>query len=419
MPDPEATRTEASAPAAGEPASSLAGGSAPTAVPAGGPPTPAPATVGPYRLVKKLGEGGFGAVWLADDERLHRQVALKVLRAELAASPVFRERFLCEGRAMAAVDSDHVVTVFDTGDDNGVPYIAIKLMAGEPLDSWLDANPKPPLAEVLRIGRETALGLTGAHERGLIHRDIKPSNLWRKPAGARHRADEHRPSPRHADVHGPGAVGRQERRPPLRPVQPRGGALPDVRRAGAVPGVAPGDRGRHRHDHPVVKVSYADAEKFCRWLTRQTGRKFELPTEAEWECACRGGTTTAYYFGPALNGRQANCDGRFPFGTDQKGPEPKGTTPVGSYEAEYPHPWGLCDVHGNVWQWCRDWYDADFYKRSPADNPLCDDGARTHRVVRGGSWNYFCWYARSAHRRRLGSDSRVSYVGFRVSFRLA
>ena len=83
-----------------------------------------------------------------------------------------------------------------------------------------------------------------------------------------------------------------------------------------------------------------------------------MPTEAEWEYAARGGTTTPFYWGQSLNGTEANCDGNYPYRTDTKGPDLKKTTPVGSYAAKFPHSWELVDVHGNVRERCADWYRA-------------------------------------------------------------
>jgi formylglycine-generating enzyme required for sulfatase activity len=106
---------------------------------------------------------------------------------------------------------------------------------------------------------------------------------------------------------------------------------------------------------PVGSVSWEDADKFCAELEKMVGRKGALPTEAEWEWACRAGTATPFHFGKALNGTQANCNGNFPSGTEQKGPSLERTCEVGRKDYP-PNAWGLYDAHGNVWQWCRDWY---------------------------------------------------------------
>ena len=118
---------------------------------------------------------------------------------------------------------------------------------------------------------------------------------------------------------------------------------------------------KNGNDYPVEMVSWEDAEEFCEKLNktpsihRPAGYRFDLPTEAQWEYACRAGTTTAFHFGASLNGKEANCDGRNQYGTDVKeGPYVQSTTTVGHYNR--PNAWGLHDMHGNVWEWCRDRY---------------------------------------------------------------
>jgi serine/threonine protein kinase/WD40 repeat protein len=139
--------------------------------------------LGPYRVLEVLGQGGMGVVFRALDPALERQVALKVLPPGLAGSAPARERFLREARAAARVRHDHVVTIYHVGEDRGTPYLAMELLAGESLETALHRGPMS-LAEVLRIGREAALGLAAAHEQGLVHRDVKPANLWLEaPAG--------------------------------------------------------------------------------------------------------------------------------------------------------------------------------------------------------------------------------------------
>ena len=134
--------------------------------------------LGPYRVLKELGRGGMGAVYRAIDTRLDRTVALKVLIPELAADPAARERFLREAKAAAKLSHDNVVTVYEADERDGVPYIAMQLLQGYPLDQYLKTKGAPPLAHVVRIGIEAARGLAAAHALGLVHRDIKPANLW-------------------------------------------------------------------------------------------------------------------------------------------------------------------------------------------------------------------------------------------------
>lgn len=134
--------------------------------------------LGRYRILKKLGRGGMGAVYLAYDFALGRRIALKVMLPQFAATPEFRERFLREARAAAMVRSDHVVTIYDVGEERGIPFIAMEYLLGHPLDRYLRVKGDLPLSHVLRVARETALGLAAAHELGLVHRDVKPGNIW-------------------------------------------------------------------------------------------------------------------------------------------------------------------------------------------------------------------------------------------------
>ena len=151
-----------------------------SAVPHFGPPAGAGevGTLGPYRVLKQLGAGGMGAVYLALDTRLDRKLAFKVMLPEFAADRSAKERFLREARAAAKISHDNVVTVFEADERDGVPYIAMQYLQGYPLDEYLKTKGAPALPHVLRIARETALGLAAAHALGLVHRDIKPANLW-------------------------------------------------------------------------------------------------------------------------------------------------------------------------------------------------------------------------------------------------
>jgi hypothetical protein len=134
--------------------------------------------LGPYRVLRVLGYGGMGIVFLAEDPRLRRPVALKAMRSRLCADAAARARFLREGRAAASVEHEHVVAIHHVDEDRGVPYLAMQLLHGETLEERLLREGQPPLAEALRIGREVAAGLAAAHAQGLIHRDIKPANIW-------------------------------------------------------------------------------------------------------------------------------------------------------------------------------------------------------------------------------------------------
>lgn len=151
------------------------------------PPAPrvaAPRLLGPYRLLEPLGAGGMGIVYRAEDTRLQRQVALKVMRPEIAAGPQARQRFLREARTAAAVEHDHIITIYEADQTpDGALYIAMPLLQGETLEDRLLRSGPPPLSEALRLAAEIAEGLAAAHARGLIHRDIKPSNVWLESRG--------------------------------------------------------------------------------------------------------------------------------------------------------------------------------------------------------------------------------------------
>jgi predicted Ser/Thr protein kinase len=134
--------------------------------------------LGGYAVLKVLGMGGMGVVFRARDPQLARPVALKAMLPALATSPAARERFLREARAAAAVKHDHVVTIYQVGEDRGVPFLAMEFLEGESLQDCLKRERRLPVSEVLRIGREVAAGLAAAHRQGLLHRDIKPANLW-------------------------------------------------------------------------------------------------------------------------------------------------------------------------------------------------------------------------------------------------
>jgi formylglycine-generating enzyme required for sulfatase activity len=133
-----------------------------------------------------------------------------------------------------------------------------------------------------------------------------------------------------------------------------------------------------------------------------------LPTEAEWEYACRAGTTTPFHFGKKLNGTQANCNGNYPYGTTIMGPYLEKTSTVGSYPA---NAWGLHDMHGKVWEWCSDWY-GEYSDDKIADPQGPKKGGL--RVLRGGAWNRHSELCRASHRGRGLPGDRYNNVGFRV-----
>jgi formylglycine-generating enzyme required for sulfatase activity len=168
-------------------------------------------------------------------------------------------------------------------------------------------------------------------------------------------------------------------------------------------------------EHPIYYVSHVEAESFCRAMTeaeRAAGRlpqgwSYRLPTEAQWEYACRAGTTTATAFGDSLDSTRANFDGRYPYHAAE-GPFLRETTPGGTYP---PNAWGLCDMHGNVCEWTRDAYSESL---PGGDDPIVLD-AGPMRVFRDGGWDLRGFQCLSAHRSWGPTDTRGSGLGFRVA----
>ena len=164
------------------------------------------------------------------------------------------------------------------------------------------------------------------------------------------------------------------------------------------------------NDHPVVCVSWNDAVAFAKWLADRENKAVRLPTEAEWEYACRAGTTTPFHFGVTISPHQANYNSNHTYGTGKKGVYRQKTTPVGSFP---PNALGLFDMHGNVWEWCQDWF-GDYPHNDVVDPQGPDSGE--NRVGRGGSWPEAPRRCRSAYRGWSKPGLRGSYDGFRVRF---
>jgi formylglycine-generating enzyme required for sulfatase activity len=149
-----------------------------------------------------------------------------------------------------------------------------------------------------------------------------------------------------------------------------------------------------------------------RWLSDQTGKAYRLLTDAEWEYVARAGTTTPFWWGASITPAKANYDANYTYGGSSKGEWRKATVPAASFAA---NPWGLFNVHGNVWEWCADvWHDN--YNGAPTDGSAwLQGGDASRRVVRGGSWDSYPQYLRSADRFGSATNNRRSYLGFRVA----
>jgi formylglycine-generating enzyme required for sulfatase activity len=173
----------------------------------------------------------------------------------------------------------------------------------------------------------------------------------------------------------------------------------------------PGDGGWGRGRRPAINVSWQDATVYCAWLSEVTGQRYGLPSEAEWEYACRAGTNTPFWTGATISTRQANYNGNYTYGLGHVGKYRKQTMPVDTFEA---NPWGLHDMHGNVWQWVEDCWN-DSYEGAPNDGSSWTSGDCGRRVLRGGCWNERPKLLRSGIRIRDLTGLRVNHVGFRVA----
>jgi len=175
-------------------------------------------------------------------------------------------------------------------------------------------------------------------------------------------------------------------------------------------GVSGTVRPQSEENNPVLHVSWNDAVAYCKWLSAKTGKHFRLPTEAERECACRAGSRTAFNTGTRITIQQAN------FIDDQGQWRSSGTVPVTSFS---PNAWGLYNMHGNVWEWCSDWYGGTYYDECKANGTVINpQGPSTGsgRVMRGGSWDSSVEFCRSAYRGSFTPVHSFYSIGFRMVF---
>lgn len=178
----------------------------------------------------------------------------------------------------------------------------------------------------------------------------------------------------------------------------------------------PSDEGWGRSKHPVINVNWFDANEYTAWLSKKTGKRYRLLTEAEWEYAARGVTTTSspstpFSTGATINYRQANYDANFTYGSGQQGLYRQKTLDAGSL----PHnAFGLYDMHGNAWEWVQDCYKPA-YDGAPADGSAVTSGDCSLHILRGGAWNYYPKLLRSAYRYATAPEVRLNNTGFRVA----
>ena len=162
-------------------------------------------------------------------------------------------------------------------------------------------------------------------------------------------------------------------------------------------------------NRPVEGVSWNNAVEFCKKLSQKTGKNYRLPSEAEWEYACRAGTTTPFYFGESITPDLVNYNGNYTYASAPKGKYRQQTTDVGTFP---PNSFGLYDMHGNVWEWCQDDYKND-YINAPTDGSALTSSSG-YKMLRGGSWDYNPEDCRSACRHYASLDDHDDTVGFRV-----
>ncbi len=164
-------------------------------------------------------------------------------------------------------------------------------------------------------------------------------------------------------------------------------------------------------DLPVEQVSWDNAVEFCQRLSTATVQEYRLPTEAEWEYACRAGTTTLFHFGETITTDLANYNGKYTNAEGVKGEYREQTTPVGYFKVA--NNFGLRDMHGNVWEWCEDdWHET--YEDAPTNGSAWLSGKPNLKVIRGGSWYDFPDDCRSAIRGNNRRGFRLNNIGFRV-----
>jgi formylglycine-generating enzyme required for sulfatase activity len=164
---------------------------------------------------------------------------------------------------------------------------------------------------------------------------------------------------------------------------------------------------------PVEQVSWYEAKEYCDRLAKHTKRSYRLPTEAVWEYACRAGTTTPFYFGSTLSTELSNYDGNYIYDNGVKGEYRRETIPVDQFGIA--NAWGICDMHGNVWEWCEDHWHENYDDAPDNGSAWLTDDVEAARIIRGGSWCHTPRNCRSAYRINANPLSRNLSIGFRLA----
>ena len=395
---------------------------------------------GQYEIIDTLGQGGFGITYLAQDHRRKKQVAIKSLnvsflkqryRDKYGNTDSFGEflaqeqdKFNTEAMVLATFDHPHIVKVYpELFQENGLSCMVMEYVKGKNLEQYLYANGVFSESAGLGIIKGIGEALSYIHSRNYLHRDIKPANIllresdnkailidfglarevnfaelmsltnaktpvFAPPEQFENRSD--RESPQHQVTVPSFFIGKY----PLTQAQYQ-----------AIMGNNPAHfKGANR---PVEQVSWDDAVAFCQKLSQKTGKNYKLPSEAQWEYACRAGTTTPFYFGESITPDLVNYNGNYAYAAAPKGQYRKQTTAVGTFP---PNAFGLYDMHGNVWEWCEDDWQENYINAPINGSALISRSSEN--LLRGGSWGFNPGNCRSAYR----GDYYLDYdgIGFRV-----
>ena len=379
-------------------------------------------------------------------------------------------RFLDEARTLARFDQHpSIVGVRSFFRANGTGYMVMEYVDGVTLKTYLECQGgRIPFETARALLMPVMDALRAVHKVDLLHRDIAPDNIYIATGGqiklldfgaARQAVRDKGQSlsmifkPGYAPWEQCHKGGRQGRwtdvyglaatlyrciagaPPPEAPDRMEQDALADLpcwRTLGRYEltfaqwdaCVADGGCSHRTHDQGwgwgeqrVINVSWDDAQTYVDWLSRVTGKQHRLPSEAEWECAARAGTETAFGTGGCIHAWQANYNDDYDYNTcgANTGSAPRKSQPVGAYPANL---WGLYDMHGNAWEWTEDCWN-DSYAGAPADGTAWQDGDCTRRILRGGSWGSSPRRSRSAYRGYISADDRNNTFGFRVARTLA